>query len=185
MWKQVADQDFNSYEVSETGQIRNKNKKVLKPCLNKQNGYLQVVLHNGKQYRMFYVHRLVAQLYVPNPNGFKEVNHLDENRANNSFKNLEWCTRKYNVNYGRHNARVSIAKRSLDDKTKIRIIARNNNGDIKSFNSLRQACEACGISRSFLSRRLSNKEPLMGYVFYYADKTRKANNFNTRKVETK
>ena len=46
------------------------------------------------------VHRLVAQAFIPNPNGYKEINHKDEDKTNNRVSNLEWCDRLYNMNYG-------------------------------------------------------------------------------------
>ena len=52
------------------------------------------------------MHRLVADAFIPNPNGLKYVNHKDENKMNNNVSNLEWCTAKYNSNYG-----TSIARR--------------------------------------------------------------------------
>lgn len=45
------------------------------------------------------VHRLVAEAFIPNPNGYEEVNHIDCVRNNNHFDNLEWCTHKYNVHH--------------------------------------------------------------------------------------
>lgn len=43
------------------------------------------------------VHRIVAEQFVPNPNNYAEVNHIDYNRTNNHFSNLEWCTHQYNI----------------------------------------------------------------------------------------
>ena len=63
-------------------------------------GYLARVLRNeGKQITIKF-HRLVAEFFLVNPNGYKYVNHKDENKQNNDVNNLEWCTFQYNLNYG-------------------------------------------------------------------------------------
>mgnify|MGYP003290958110 CR=1 FL=1 len=64
-------------------------------CLNKY-GYLRVI-KNRKQY---YVHRLVAECFLPNPDNLPEVNHKSEVKTQNSVDNLEWCDRSYNNTYG-------------------------------------------------------------------------------------
>lgn len=69
------------------------------------NGYLYVKI-NRKQYL---VHRLVAECFIPNTNNYPQINHKDENKANNCVENLEWCTCKYNNNYGKHNERMAKA----------------------------------------------------------------------------
>lgn len=96
-------------EVSNLGRIRRvkgydslghlRNEKILRPRMN-CCGYLLVGLcREGKQ-RHFSVHRLVAQAFLPNPDGLPQVNHKDEDKTNNRADNLEWCTRSYNINYG-------------------------------------------------------------------------------------
>jgi len=75
-------------------------------------GYSQVTLYkDGKPKTNLPVHRLVAQAFIPNPDCLPEVNHKDENKSNNAVSNLEWCTAKYNENYGTHTERCA-AKRS-------------------------------------------------------------------------
>lgn len=89
------------YEVSSFGRVRNLNYKrtgkimVLSQSLGK-NGYLYVKLKE----KNYTVHRLVASAFIPNWFDEPCVNHIDENKNNNNFENLEWCDFKYNNNYG-------------------------------------------------------------------------------------
>lgn len=107
-WRPVVGYE-GLYEVSNTGRVRSVDRyvktcygsyrlhkgKVLSPGI-RPDGYLVVSL----QYRMFRVHRLVAQAFLPNPDNLPQVNHRDENPGNNNVDNLEWCTAKYNNNFG-------------------------------------------------------------------------------------
>lgn len=95
------------YLVSNLGNIYSKySKKLLKPKNNK--GYYNVTLFNGGKRYYKIVHRVVAEAFIPNPNGFDEINHKDEDKTNNHADNLEWCNTKYNLNYG--NRRVNAAQ---------------------------------------------------------------------------
>lgn len=87
-------------EVNEQGKVRYKDTGKLASTSVAATGYIQVgVWHNGKTHT-YNVHRLVAESFIPNPDNLPEVNHKDENRANCNVDNLEWCTSKYNSNYG-------------------------------------------------------------------------------------
>lgn len=66
----------------------------------KSNGYKAVTLTKDGICKEFYVHRLVAEAFIPNPDGLPMANHKDEDKTNNFAENLEWCTNEYNVNYG-------------------------------------------------------------------------------------
>ena len=67
--------------------------------------YLKVHLALGDDYPMAYIHRLVAMTFIPNSEGKKEVNHLNFDKHNNSIENLEWVTRKENVEHARAGGR--------------------------------------------------------------------------------
>ena len=95
------------YEVSNLGRVRSLDRfyyrlhkgKVLSPTKDRY-GYLTVTLNcNGKS-KTIKIHRLVAQAFLPNPDNLPQVNHKDEDKTNNNVDNLEWCTAKYNVNFG-------------------------------------------------------------------------------------
>ena len=89
------------YEVSECGDIYSIKSGRTLNAWDSGNGYLRVELfdkhHKNKQ---LHVHRIVAAAFIPNPHDLPYVNHKDQNKANNAVSNLEWCTAKYNTNYG-------------------------------------------------------------------------------------
>ena len=94
------------YEVSNKGNVRNVRRNTLLRLPKTNKGYIRVCLcKNGKIYGKF-VHRLIAQAFLPNPDNLPQVNHLDEDKSNNCVDNLEWCDGKYNVNYGTRNIRA-------------------------------------------------------------------------------
>lgn len=106
-WRPVKDYELN-YLVSNTGLVfSNLTNKILK--FNRMNnGYLSVELFNKGKSKRLLVHRIVAQSFIDNPNNYPVINHKDENKYNNNVDNLEWCTQKYNANYG--NALIKKSK---------------------------------------------------------------------------
>ena len=110
------------YQISDTGQVYSLvSKKYLKPQ-DDGRGYLFFHLSNGKgKCKNEKIHRLVAQAFVPNPDNLPEVNHIDENKYNNCVDNLEWCSVKYNRNYGTRYQRIwetRKLKKALDNDSK-------------------------------------------------------------------
>jgi hypothetical protein len=111
-WKPIPGYE-KDYEVSSNGRIRNVNTgHILRPSDNR-TGYLCVTLVIGGKKHYEYVHRLVARAFVPNPDNLPQINHKDENSYNNSIDNLEWCTPKYNSNYGTASLRKVHGERSV------------------------------------------------------------------------
>lgn len=87
------------YAITSCGKVwSHLNNKFLKTRVTKK-GYEAVVFTINRKVHNFFVHRLVAITYLNNPNNLSEINHKDKNTLNNSLNNLEWCDRKYNVNY--------------------------------------------------------------------------------------
>lgn len=92
VWKQI--ENFPGYEVSDLGRVRSYKWTEPRVLKGKQTsyGYIQVtILH-----KQLYVHRLVAQAFLPNPENKPQVNHLNGIRTDNSIQNLEWCTSSEN-----------------------------------------------------------------------------------------
>lgn len=99
VWKDIKGYE-GIYKVSNFGKVyslpRPKTKGgLLKPQINK--GYERVTLLKEKKIETFSVHRLVASHFIENPNKYEVINHIDENKANNSVGNLEWCTQAENL----------------------------------------------------------------------------------------
>lgn len=92
-------------------------------------GYKSVCLETENGRKGFRIHRLVASAFIPNPNGYPIINHKDENPSNNNVENLEWCTYKYNANYGTAQQR-RVA--NTDYTTENRKVAARRNGKLAS-----------------------------------------------------
>lgn len=82
---------------------------VMKPYKAKI-GYQMVVLINNGIRNYQYVHRLVAEAFLPNPSNYPLVNHKDENKENNNVENLEWCSPSYNTSYNGAAKKRTIAR---------------------------------------------------------------------------
>ena len=98
------------YDVSNKGNVRNVRRNKLLRLQKTNNGYIRVVLSKNRIKTGFQVHRLVALTFLPNPDNLPQVNHLDEDKTNNNVDNLEWCTAKYNNNYGSRKDKVRDTK---------------------------------------------------------------------------
>lgn len=119
IWKDIAGYE-GLYQVSNLGSVKSIDRKVfgkehlfvqfkkgkIKKAHLSGKGYLKVVLYKENKPKRCYVHRLVAETFLNNPNNLPQVNHKDENKLNNNVSNLEWCTNKYNCNYGTKNERM-------------------------------------------------------------------------------
>lgn len=111
VWKDIGEckgyEDYKGlYKVSNLGRVKNNRGLIKSPELN-HKGYYRVQLYNKGKRKNKRINRLVALAFIPNPNNYPMVNHKDENKLNNRVSNLEWCTNKYNCNYGTVRERIA------------------------------------------------------------------------------
>lgn len=150
------------YAVTSCGKVYSyKSKKFLKPHKIK-SGYLQVHLYKNGEQKTYYIHRLVAEAYLPNPEGLSQVNHKDENKENNALPNLEWCDESYNINYGSRNERAGKAL-----SKPVFCVELN-----KTFDGTRAAARALGLDNSHIIKCCKGKlKTTGGYHWRYQEVT--------------
>ena len=112
---------------------RNKcyNEIIMKKASDKQ-GYQIISLSKNKKRKTYRVHRLIAKTFIENPQNKKEVNHIDGNKSNNCISNLEWCTRKENL---QQSYKTMSPVRNYRE-----CILYKNNQYISAFQSINEAC---------------------------------------------
>lgn len=150
VWKDIVFKDkgitydySGKYQVSSLGRVRSliHSNPIIIKTFTQQDGYLRVNLYKNGKVNKFYIHRLVAFMFVINekPDSYTIVNHMDENKQNNKASNLEWCDIKYNANYGTAQKRKAESQKHSRKK----VICLNT---LQIFDGAKEAKEWCGAS---------------------------------------
>ena len=167
IWRDIVGYE-GLYQISNLGNVKSLNyrrtgkERILNPG-NNGSEYLFVILcKNGKR-KNFTIHRLVANAFLENSDDKSDVNHKDEDKTNNCVDNLEWMSRKENINFGTHNQRSaksrskSVIQYSLDGKF------------IKEWPSIIQIERDLGFSKGNISQCCNGKrKSAYGYVWKFA-----------------
>jgi len=162
IWKDIKGYE-GKYQISNLGNVKSflKGKEyLLKPYSTR--GYLSIGLWDGQKKQTVLIHRLVASAFIPNPNGYKEINHKDENKSNNNINNLEWCTREYNMSYGTARLRQGISSGKPIEQLTL------NNIVIAWYCSAEIACKLTNIDSSSIIKCCNGKRKYAGgYMWRY------------------
>ena len=177
LWKDIKGFE-GLYQVSTLGRVRSLDKyvnakirnidkvlkrgKILKPTYDK-DGYLRVYLYKNGKGTNFFVHRLVAKTFIPNPLNLPEVNHKDEVKTNKRRWNLEWCSSEYNKHYG------TAIKRRVEKQSK-KVYQYNLKGElvntwISVAEAGRNGYDAKNISACCLGKHKTHK----GFIWSYEE----------------
>ena len=153
----LVDDDLNIYS-KRTG-------RKLTPHVG-SDGYVQVMCtdKNNKSIHQR-VHVIYAHCFIPNPNNYRYVNHIDSNKLNNALENLEWCTNSQNVYHGWHSG-----NRTHKNNTSV-IVKKIDGSFIGIFTSIRKCSEFLHVDRHKIARVLKGelRKDYLGYIFEYGD----------------
>ena len=162
LWKEIPDTD-GKYLISADGEVMAISRRVkfgnvfrwtktnIRTARKKENGYLELEIL-GKHH---YIHRLVAEAFIPNPDNLPCINHKDENKENNSVENLEWCDYSYNANYGTRTKRAK--EKQFGDRF---VVINLDTGEV--YKTPKDASRANGIHNDSISRVCKGKSKTAG-----------------------
>lgn len=183
VWKEFAGYE-EIYMVSSCGRVLSKLRTVrnrssiktvqprlLNPHISRRNrNYCvsELKLWKGSVGKTFTLHKMVATMFIPNPNGYKEIDHIDGNPQNNNISNLKWCTHSQNVNNPITRKRNSLAKTGIvNTKKSVPVVQLLDGRLIETFPSISEA-ERNGFQHSKICLCCSHKrEKHKGYQWMY------------------
>lgn len=155
-WRSIAGYE-GLYEVSNLGRVRSLKfgkTKILKPG-SAGKGYLFVNLYRDGIRKTALVHRLVAEVFIPNTLNLKTVNHIDEDKTNNDVLNLEWMTSKDNTVYSQ--------------ARQVQMFGKSTGKLLATFQSIKEAAHKTGVQHGNIVNCCKGRyKSAGGYVWKYA-----------------
>lgn len=168
-WKDIKGYE-GMYQVSDCGRVKGLRfgKERLLVGIKNKDGYLQVNLYKDGKQKTCSVHRLVARAFLPNPNGLPCVNHRDECKTSNVVTNLEWCSHKYNTNYGTVVERIAKALTNHPNKSKPVFQYTLDGSLVKSYPSTKEVQRRTGYYQGNISACCRGEhKSAYGFVWSY------------------
>lgn len=190
IWKDIPEYE-ELYQISNLGRVRSKDRLIKANCQNNSHvkrpffyyvypgriiklqtnkfGYTTVFLNKGGKQKGFFVHRLVIKTFNPILNDSDyQVNHIDENKENNSLNNLEWCTAKENINHGTCIQR-RVEKQKITNRRRKPVISIDKSGNEKEYLSAWDASRKIGAFQSNIWKAIHNGKKCNGYYWKYKE----------------
>lgn len=169
IWKNIK--KFNGlYKVSNLGKVKSLiSNRILTPATvayqnTKRTGYYVVNLKR----KLYYIHRLVAEAFIPNPNNLPQVNHIDGNKKNNCVENLEWCTNSENIRHAYENNLITTNASTSKKFKAVKQIDKYTNKTIREWESVIEAAKTLNIGKTCISACCRNKQKTAGgYIWKF------------------
>lgn len=158
--------EFPNYIISSDGCIINMKTGFVLYGSDKPNGYKEVSIRNANGQRKYVgIHRLIAKAFCQKPTGKEHINHIDGNKRNNVYTNLEWCTPSENI---AHAFKTGLKKQDTSGKS---VIATNiETGEETLFKTIYRAARSVGTSQGNICMTCQGKRPYAGgYYWRYAE----------------
>lgn len=185
LWSDINEFD-KKYSVSSLGRIKIKEniskrinngilcnyhqKEIIKSLKinDNENEYVRVsLIHNSsKKPKTTYVHRLVAEAFIPNPQNLPEVNHINGKKSDNRVENLEWCDKSYNMKHAIKSLGFKANTSGISDRQPVYQIDKDTDEIIKSFDSISEATKETGITH-ISGVCLGNRRTAGGFKWKY------------------
>lgn len=180
IWKDIVDYE-GYYQVSNLGRVRSLDRFVGKETMQLKKGkirqaakdkygYLSLILHKNGIAKNHFVHRLVAEAFIPNPDNKPQVDHINTNKEDNRVENLRWSTCLENINNEiSKTKRKQTSKKGSESPYSIIILQYNKNGElIKEWGSIKEAASYLNKSNSLIIKCCKGKLPYAyGYKWSY------------------
>lgn len=157
IWKDIKGYE-DKYQVSNLGRIKSlkdnkgKSREIFLKFANNKQGYPFVNLYKDNKVKLYRVHRLVAEAFIPNPENLPQVNHINGKKTDNRVDNLEWCTQKENIGKA---WKFGLCKSNLignvNKRKKVAQIDLQNNV-IKIWNSVTEASKTLNINATSIAK---------------------------------
>lgn len=165
---------FENYLIGNNGQVVSLRTMTTKMATSNHygKGYLYVDLYRNNKRKRVYIHRLVAEAFIPNINNKPYVNHKDGNPKNNNVDNLEWCTPLENVIHASKVINTMRQYKKANEKRKkaVNMIDRFTGSLVATFSSIREAERIMGISASNITACLKGRQKYTkDYSWYYVE----------------
>lgn len=165
IWKDIEGFE-GKYQISSMGKVKSLwfgKEKILKN-IKTDRGYIVVSLYKEGKQKNYYIHRLVAQTFLPNPDNLPQVNHRNENKTDNRVDNLEYCDSKYNNNFG------TRTERAIKSKS-IPILQFSKDGElVQKWDSVIEASRELGFYHSSIIECCKGRRKSAGgyrWKYYY------------------
>lgn len=151
----IKSYDRQEYIVNRWGSLtlRTKKGKIRAQQLCQSNNYYSCTLVNEQGQKRFYVHRLIALTFIPNPEDKEDVNHKDGDKLNNLLSNLEWCTRSENMVHALDN---NLSSNAGATHYRAKRVIDTNTGSI--YGTIKEAAKGHSIANSTLKAMLSGRK---------------------------
>jgi len=159
VWKDIPNYE-GIYKISNLGRIMNSKNRIL--TTKTTGNYNHIILCKNGSRKNFTIHKLVAMAFIPNPNNYSCINHINENSRDNRVDNLEWCTQTYNINYGARTKKVI-------EKQSIKISQYDLDGNyIRDWNCINDAIREYN-NYHIVNVLKGNRKKASGYIWKYKE----------------